>query len=94
MQYLGDDVIHEEGSAEGGYALWDTLAAVYKDRKAYKQPCMMDKMDTLKFKSGEAVGSLWSHMTILRSDLKGLGYECTDNSIVQCIYRNLQLQPV
>ena len=93
MQHLGDEIIREEGSAVGGSALWDTLAAAYKDRMAFKMPYMVDDLETLKLKPGESIESLWSRMKILRADLHELGYECSDQSIVQRIYRNLKLQP-
>ena len=93
MQHLGDNIIREEGSAVGGAALWSALTSAYKDRMAFKMPHMIDEMETLKLKPGESIESLWSRMKILRADLLGLGYECTDQSIVQRIYRNLVSQP-
>ena len=78
MQHLGDEIIREEGSAVGGSALWDTLAAAYKDRMAFKMPYMMDDLETLKLKPGESIESLWSRMKILRADLHELSYECSD----------------
>ena len=47
MQHLGDDVNHKEGFIDGGYALWNFLAAGYKDRMAFKQPYMVNEMETL-----------------------------------------------
>ena len=93
MQHLSDDIICEEGLADGGCALWNSLAAAFKDKMAVQMPYVVDEMETLKLKQGETIDAHWSQMTILRSDLKDLGYKCTDTSIVQCMYRSLKLQP-
>ena len=93
MQHLSDEIIREEGSCSGGHELWNSLAAAYKDRMAFKMPDMVDELETIKLKQGETIESLWSRVTILRSDLAGLGYECSDFNIVQRIYRGLKLNP-
>ena len=93
MQHLGGNIIREEGSAVGGAALWGTLTAAYKDRIAFKQPYIIDEMETLKFKRSELIETLWPRMKVLRADQYELGYECTDQSIVQQMYTNQELHP-
>ena len=58
---------------------------------ALKQPYMVDELETLKSKTGESIECLWSRMKVLRVDLLESGYECTDQSIVQRIYKKLKL---
>ena len=61
---------------------------------SFKMPCMVDKTETLKRKQREAIDALRSCLTILKSDLKDLGYKCTDSSIVQSIDSTLKLHQV
>ena len=57
--------------------LWDSLSAAYTDKMTFKIPYMPDKMKTHKLKQGETIGA---RITILRSDLKELGFECSETS--------------
>ena len=36
MQHLSDNTIREEGSADGGCALWNSLAAAFKEKMAFR----------------------------------------------------------
>ena len=38
MQHLSDEIIREEVLADGGNELWGSLAAVYKNKMAFKMP--------------------------------------------------------
>ena len=92
MQNFSDDIICDEVPADWGCVLWDSLAAAYKNRMAFKIRYMVKKMETLTLKHGENIEAGWYRMKILRSDPKDCGYKYTDTSIVQRIYRNLKLQ--
>lgn len=93
MQRLGYDMIQEEGSVDGGSALWANLAAAYKGQSTFTLLHMIDELEMLKWKSGESIQAFWSRTKILRSDLEKLASECMDSSIVQRINRKLKLQP-
>ena len=60
MHYLRDDIFCEEGSADGGCALRDSLAGALKDKMASKMPYKLDEIETLKLKQGATIGGLWS----------------------------------
>ena len=43
---------------------------------------MLDEVEALELRQGENMDALWFRVTILRSDLTGLGYERSDTSVV------------